>query len=672
MKRLLLALTLFVCIIACGVQEQNNRLLSDKELFQVLSLDYPGLEAVKGCVERGDITGAKKELVAYYKNRTSPKWYFSWRDFAPTKGFDVKPYIVSYADRHANNELLAHGTWHQYGDTIDWTEDHSYDHYDEWVWQLNIHNCWVNLADAYWATGDEKYARAFVRQLNGWIDQCSKLSDYWNGVGSVWRPLDAGQRMNKNWPTLFYRFLASPSFDDESIIKMLKCFYQHAVHLRNHPTTNNWLILEMNGLYVVGGLFPEFKKAEDWRSFAANKLYEAEEIMFYPDGAQYELTPGYHAVSVSNIAAVYRFAQLNAYQLPDGFVNRLDRAYEYFIKLRMPDGRMPSVNDAEWLVSDEYLKEAAVMFPERKDFRYFSTGGIEGAHPSYTSVWMPWAGWYVMRSGWDKDAMYAFFEVGPYGAAHQHEDKLSFILYAYGQRLITECGYYSYDQSDWRKYALSARGHNVARVDGKDQNRSAVKAQKEICVGKHPLANKWLTNSEYDLGEGMYTEGYGPDLDKTVTHHRTIKFIKNKCWVVTDTFTPSDTQAHTYDTWFHSNTPSYVLNEENGIVYSNAKDSANVVIVPLSGKSKVSVVKGQVSPELQGWKSRPGGGNGYYCEPIATPIYHISGAGKIAETYLFIPYRAQDPMPVKTVKRLSNQRYRVYLNSGEEFTVRVK
>ena len=71
----------------------------------------------------------------------------------------------------------------------------------------------------------------------------------------------------------------------------------------------------MNGLFVVGGLFPEFKDAEGWRLFAANKLYEEEEKMFYPDGALYELTPGYHAVSVSNISAVYRFAQHNGYQL---------------------------------------------------------------------------------------------------------------------------------------------------------------------------------------------------------------------------------------------------------------------------------------------------------------------------------------------------------------------
>lgn len=469
MKKILCIISLFLC----SYLQAQERLLTDVELFQKLNLDYPGMEKVKTNANNGNLEQAKKEFVSYLKKRTSPKWFFDWREFAPQKGYKIQPQMLAYADRHVNNELLAHGTWYQYGDTIDWTEDHSYDHYDEWLWQLNIHYCWVHLAEAYWATGDEKYTQAFVKQLNGWIDQSSGLIHNWNGARSMWRPLDAGQRMQENWPLLFYRFLASPYFDDVSIIKMVKSFYQHAVHLKNHPTANNWLTLEMSGLYTVGGLFPEFKDADDWCSFAAKKLYEEEQSLFYPDGAEIELTPAYQIVALSSMLKVFQFAQLNGYILPDGFISHLEKAYECFIKLMMPDGSMPALNDSGWISCMQPIIEASKLFPGNKIFKFFASGGKEGELPSYTSVWMPWAGWYVMRSGWDKDAFYAIFEVGPYGSAHQHEDKLSFILYAYGSKLITESGYYSYDQSDWRKYALSARGHNVSRVDGRDQNRYA-------------------------------------------------------------------------------------------------------------------------------------------------------------------------------------------------------
>ena len=136
--------------------------------------------------------------------------------------------------------------------------------------------------------------------------------------------------------------------------------------------------------------------------------------MFYPDGAEIELTPNYHELSASSIVAVYQFAQLNGYQLPSDFVARLEKIYEVFVKLRMPDGRMPAINDSDWIHTTASLRTASSLFPDRMDFKYFITDGKEGKEPNYTSVWMPWAGWYVMRSGWGKDA-FILFEVGPLG-----------------------------------------------------------------------------------------------------------------------------------------------------------------------------------------------------------------------------------------------------------------
>ncbi len=661
---------IFLFLLLCSFA--NGQILTDSQFFKVLNLDYPGLEQVKANVKNNNLAKAKKEYVKYLKNRTEPKWYVDWHDYASQKGrFPVRDYIIPNSDRYVKNELYAHEAWYKYGDKIEWTVDHSNDHYDEWVWQLNRHHCWVEMSQAYWATGDEKYAKAFVRQINGWIDQC-KMPISYQGRGSVWRTLDAGLRMRDNWPNILYRFLPSPSFDDETVIKMIKSIYQHAIHLRNNNTANNWLAVEMNGLYVVGGLFPEFREAEEWRTFAVQKLYEQEQELFYPDGAEIELTPNYHELSASSIVAVYQFAQLNGYKLPKDFVSHLERIYEVFVKLRMPDGRMPAINDSDWIHTTASLKTASNLFPNRLDFKYFITDGREGKEPNYTSVWMPWAGWYAMRSGWGKDAFYSFFEVGPYGSAHQHEDKLSFLLYAYGKRLITEAGYYAYDTSKWRNYTFSARGHNVARVDGNDQNRLVKRNVQSIKVSQKPLDNAWVSKKKYDYGEGFYTEGYGPNSDTTVTHHRTLRFVKSKYWVVNDTFIPSDENSHSYETWFHFNTSNYGINANTGVVYSDDLNSANIAIVALSGKSIVRVVKGQETPDIQGWIPVPGGGNGFHCEPIATPTFSITGKGVVKESYLFFPFQSNMSMPIEKIKRVSKNKYRIYLKDGERFTVNVK
>ena len=671
MKRLLSVIVLILCALCCFAQGAATT-MSDKAFFDVVNLDYPGLEVVRLSVGKGDYESAKHQFVTHIKNRKHPKWYFDWRDFN-AQGTRKPNANTSYADRYANNELVSCGVWHKFGSRIDWKSNYSGNNYDEWTWQLNRHHNWTTLGEAYWATGDEKYAKAFVSQLNSWIDQCEVPTKAWNGVGSTWRTLDAGVRMMGNWPNAFNRFLSSPAFDDEAVIKMVKLFYEHGAHLRSHHTnrSDNWEAVEMSGLYTVGALFPEFKQSGEWRSYAANKLYEEEQNQFYPDGAQIELTPGYHALSGSSIVSVYKIAKLNGYTLPDGYVNRLEAAYEYYQKIVLPDGTLPALNDSKWEDAHNFFLQAADLFPDRKDFRYMATGGKSGKKPSYTSVWMPWAGWYVMRSGWDKDAMYALFEVGPYGADHQHEDKLSFILYAYGNRLITECGIYAYDKSKWYDYALSARGHNVARIDGKDQNRKKLRGSEDIRLSKAPLSNPWISKRRYDYGEGEYTEGYGPALDRTVTHRRSIKFVKNKYWIVTDTFIPSDTLEHSYDTWFHFNTDSYKEFPDLNIVSSADNETSNIAILRLGENYNVDVIVGQETPEVQGWLSYTGDNNNYHCEPTATVVFHAFGSGIQRESFVFIPYPFKQTMAIKEVRKINSAKYRIIMISGAKITVNI-
>ena len=672
--------TLFLCSLlfysmVCYASMGGQHLSSDREFFEALNLDYPGLKQVMKNSEKGDYSTAKHLFVEYLKKRTKPTWSFDWRDRIKSKQEYLRIANINEADRYANNELLSCGVWYKFGKTIEWTSNHAPDNYAEWTWQLNRFSYWTDMGKAYWATGDEKYAKAFINQLNSWIDQCAEPSSLYNGVGSAWRTIETGIRALGNWPNAFFYFLSSPSLDDESVIKMLKSFYVHGDHLMEHNTAGNWLAIEMQGLFTLGVLFPEFKEADNWRDYAINRLYEEELKQFYPDGAQMELAPGYHALSLSSIVGVYQLAKLNGINLPEGYVQRLEKAYEYFAKIMLPDGTLPAVNDSDWENASLYLRKANELFPGRKDFKYVISSGKEGKKPKYSSVWMPWAGWYIMRTGWQEEDCYSFFDVGPYGTGHQHEDKLSFILYAYGNKLITESGIYAYDGSGWRKYALSARGHNVARIDGKDQNRKALRNEETNNRSIKPLHNKWNTNKEFDYGEGAYTEGYGENLDKTVTHRRSVKFVKNKrykYWVVTDRFIPSDNNLHKYETWFHFNTDSYGENKEMGIVYSDDATYANIAIIPL-GKQHIDidVVKGQNTPEIQGWVTDVGRNNTFFLRQVATSFYRFRGEGEITQHYLFLPYRSGERMPVKYIKRKTPYKFKVYMNNGEVLTIKL-
>lgn len=51
-------------------------------------------------------------------------------------------------------------------------------------------------------------------------------------------------------------------------------------------------------------LFHEFKEAAEWRWFATHRLPDDLELQVYPDGAQYEVAPGYHNVSLNNFLGI--------------------------------------------------------------------------------------------------------------------------------------------------------------------------------------------------------------------------------------------------------------------------------------------------------------------------------------------------------------------------------
>ena len=637
----------------------HAQVTTDKVLFDKLDLGRPGLETVRADVDAGNLEAAKHDFVRYLKTRTNVKWYFDWRkgltDEVRNPGYDT-----STADKYASNLLVSTGFWHQFGPVVDWHANPTPNEYHEWTWQLSRHDFWPVLGKAYWATGDEKYARAFVSQMRSWVEQNPLPKDDTAGPYSCWRTIEAGIRTFGAWPNAFFYFLSSPSFDDESIIMMVKSFYEHTQHLLKYPKHNNWLTMEMDGLFHTAMVFPEFKEAGHWASFASNRLYEEEKIQFYPDGAQVELSTGYHGVSVSNMVRIYPIARLNSYPLPETYLKGLENAYQIYELLMMPDGNYPALNDSGFGNCRSSLAEAYKYYPEREDFRYLATSGKEGTAPSFTSCWMPWAGWYMMRSGWDSNALYANMEVGPYGAGHQHEDKLSVILSAYGRLLLTEGGIYAYDSSPWRKYVLSARAHNIARVDGKDQYRGGLGP----CYrSDKPLDNRWISNDRFDFGEGWYTEGFGPERDSTVTHYRALLFARERgYWLLVDVFSPKDTKVHSYDTWFHFNSDS--CEPVLGGYTSADAGSANLAIIPLDTEGVSSkVILGQEDPEVQGWIPK-GQVNISVPVPVATPSFHQEGAGVTVIPYVLCPSKPGEEPRVSKVKSLGRGRYKIYFKDG--------
>lgn len=609
------------------------------------------------------MAAAKHALAEYYRQRQMPRYYIALGEKA-----DPKPRRpdTSVGDRALRHDVVSIGYPYSFGPVIDWHFDltaqpgSKYAPNNEWTWQLNRHAEWLGLSHAYRDTGDEKYAREFVAEMTAWAAACPMPSDAANGPRSAWRTIETGIRAAQVWPELWYRFVPSPSMSDDALIAFLKAYIDHARHLMAFHTTGNWLAMEGNGLFHVGVLFPEFKDAPAWRETAAGWIYNEMNNQVYPDGVQIELSSGYHHVSQANFLAVYKIARLNDVALPGDFLKRLEKMYDFDVYGAGPERALPGVQDGGYFEVRRTLEEAATLFPDRQDFLWYATNGQKGQPPAETSHAFPYAGYYVMRSGWEPDARWLWFDGGPFGYGHQHEDKLEIMLSAYGKRFLVDPGNYTYERSKWRSYFIDSPSHNVVLVDGQSQHRRG--HPREEYVVKEPLAHVWISKPAYDYVEAAFDEDFGGSVKRGVSQTRAVLFIKPDLWVMLDTLTSNDGKPHTYDALFHFD-GKVNFSGVRLMTQDSGEPNLEIVARPDPGLT-LKIVEGQEEP-VQGWL--PKGISSVRPAPVGIYEEHAATTGIL---YVLAPSAKGAGSLVKSVEALGDAgSARIRLTNGKSYVV---
>jgi hypothetical protein len=641
--------------------------MTDAELLENLALDLPALAAVKKAVQAGDLPAAKAALARHLRSRTSPQWSIDWRQPAFRDGKSQ----LSPRMRAAAEKILQHkfdyplgpsktGTL-DFGTKIDWTANPTVGEARTHLWNeaLNRHFHFRTLSEAYWLTGEERFAREIADEILDWTASNPAVvlsgNQMRNGC-EAWQTLTTGIRLADTWPLAIYRCLGSAAFSDEVLWAVVKSACQQSRHLVRWPSTGNWLTAESNGLFTAGVLLPELREAPQWRRIALERLYKQLDDEVYPDGMQFELASGYNNWVVSEFADIVALADRTGHhdEVPGDFLAKMEKMFDYLLRASMPGGQIPGLNDSGNADIRKLLETGFQLFPQRSDFQFVATGGKRGRPPAETSHAFPYCGHYVMRSGWDADATYLLFDAGPFGAGHQHDDKLHFVLWAHGRQLVLDPGNFSYDHSRWRRYVLSTAGHNTVLVDGEGQHRSG---KEETYFWPRPWTMpapavndaRWVSTPEYDLALGSYADGYGAKNEIAVTHYRRVLFLKREnLFLVSDTLIPHDKAAHRYDALFHLDSPGAVVDRATNIVRTDNPQAANLAIVPWSeGRLAVEIVKGKEDEPVQGWANGP-------WRPIPTAIYGTSGSGTVRFHFLLEPLVKNARPAVRRLEKLDS------------------
>jgi len=366
-------------------------------------------------------------------------------------------------------------------------------------WELSRCQHVVALGQAFWLTGDDRFAREFATESLDWIaDNPYAYSVNWSCA------MDVALRAI-SWIWGFHFFAAAPACAAPPFrAALLKSLFLHgefvAANLERGEVNGNHYLTDAVGLVFLGAFFSDTPAGRTWLD--AGRTIVIDEIFnqVSEDGVDFEQSTAYHRLVLEAFLTAYLLLERAGEPPPSSAWDLLRRMCEFVAAYSLPDGSIPLVGDADdgriqqlgtqpindhrYLLSTGAvvfgrgdLKLAAGRFHE-ESFWLLGTAGAERYDAIETPIAEPRSsafpdgGFYVLRSATD----HIFIDCGEVGmrgrGGHGHNDVLSFTLVLDGLPLVTDCGAFVYTASrEWRNRFRSTEYHNVVQVDGEELNR---------------------------------------------------------------------------------------------------------------------------------------------------------------------------------------------------------
>ncbi len=447
------------------------------------------------------------------------------------------------------------------------------------IWELNRHQYFMTLGQAYWLTGDERYARVFATHLEAWMDaNPPKLGINWaSSLEIAFRSIA--------WLWAFRFFESSPSLSSETVTRALRFLYLSARHLETYLSTyfspNTHLTGEALGLFYLGTLLHRFKEARYWQEIGSRILIDQLPVHVKRDGVYFEQSSYYHRYTTDFYIHFLLLARANKFRLPIEVEETLVLLLDHLMYITRPDGTTPLFGDDDGgrlamldvRVANDFrgtLAAGAVLF-DRGDYKFVAgeaaeetlwlTGvaglkkfdSIPATQPSETSKAFRDGGYFVMRDGWTRASNYLLFDCGPHGSlacGHAHADALSIEVAANGRTTLVDPGTYTYTGSkELRDWFRSSEAHNTITLDGESSSEpgSAFSWKSKANCS----LQQWVSNDRFDFVSGQH-DGFTRLSDPTVLT-RSILFLKGDYWVMSDRM--NSVVEHGLEVRFHFDSP---------------------------------------------------------------------------------------------------------------------
>jgi len=572
-----------------------------KSIFQNLNLDYPGLEQVKKGYESNDIPKACKELLFYYSKSDCIKHKLpSITKKNTTDADSILHDIFTF-------QLIAAQVPRLPDDHLNWNYNGP-DNDMEWAWALNRHYTTKSLIIDWEKTGNPKYLKYIDNFTKDWIISSWPYPAKKNTT-AMWRGLEVSFRV-KMWARVFYDLWDTNLISPATKLLIMSSLPDHADYATNYHAQGNWLTMEISGLATIASYWPEYKQSPNWMSYAIDTMVASMKKQVYPDGVQTELTSHYHNVALSNFSLFADLCQKSKVPLPLYYTKMLEKMTSYIAETMRPNGFGLLNNDADLDYNREFILKAAKKY-DRHDWEYIASNGKLGNRPEKGSSYIfKYAGQLISRSGFEKNAQWSFFDIGPWGTGHQHNDKLHISISAYGRDFLVDGGRFAYKGETARKfrtYAAGSLSHNVVLIDGNGQYPGSKMAKEPLSKSQYKIADN------FDFATGSFDKFN--KLEEKCKHTRTLFYLRGNFWVVVDNI--STNVPRKIETLWHWH-PDCKVKTDTGEITVSKNGKGILEIIPVGyQKWDINLVKGQEVPVIQGWYSKQY--NIY--EPNITAVY---------------------------------------------------
>ena len=455
----------------------------------------------------------------------------------------------------------------------------------EFTFQFNRHRFFICLGQAYWLTGDDKYARHFVRLLMSWITNVKRTPET---ETTTWRILETGIR-GEFWVKAMRYFKDSPYVTDEVTDAFFNCLVEHAEFLISmhspYRYMSNWGVIENHGLFEIGIAMPDEEKRNRYTSIALEHLEAEARMQIMGDGVQWEQSPLYHNEVLHCYEDVLILASRNDIDVPDTILTAVQKMAYADLMWKKPDHKQFLMGDSDDMDIRDYISTAAVLFrdPMLKfggfpvlDFESVWDLGIACAEiyermeiqePDFISGALSDSGNYYLRENWKETSNLLHFHCGTMGAGHGHSDKLHIDLVVGGEDVLTDAGRYTYVVDEGRFEFKDPTAHNTITVD--DQFFTVCKDSWECSKLCQPLKGQFKFTEDYEYIQGGHL-GYA---ENGVFVNRKVVYIRPDIYLIMDEMYTGN--RHTYQQyWNFSERGKVVLSGNSQAVFQGEKAAA--------------------------------------------------------------------------------------------------